>query len=268
MTDLSKFPVTRKWEVKDPTVLQLFSFPTPNGQKVSIALEELGLPYEAHRVTLKDADLRSPEFLSLNPNNKIPAIIDPQGPGGQPLRLFESGAILIYLADKAGKFLGRTPADRYKVIQWVMWQMGGVGPMFGQLGFFVKFAGREIDDPRPDDLYTVGTLAEIVSVERQQGSNIQVVLEGLHRVDIVQFDNTRPFYCVRAEHLRRELPQLSANNAAGEIYLTDLIGLRARAGEVVVVELDAVEVAGVNTPEQLLELEQRGHAAGLLGCSA
>jgi len=153
MADLSAFPITTKWPVEDPTKLQLFSYPTPNGIKVSCMLEETGLPYEAHRVTLEDANVRSPEFLSLNPNNKIPAIIDPDGPGGEPLGLFESGAILIYLGDKTGQFLGRTPADRYKVIQWLMWQMGGVGPMFGQMGFFVKFAGREVEDPRPRDRF-------------------------------------------------------------------------------------------------------------------
>ena len=154
MTDLSIFPVTRKWPVQDPGKLQLFSFPTPNGQKVSIMLEETGLPYEAHRVTLKDADVRSPEFLSLNPNNKIPAIIDPDGPGGQPLRLFESGAILLYLAEKTGKLLGRTEADRYHIIQWVMWQMGGLGPMGGQFNWAVRFAGREIEDPRVRERFT------------------------------------------------------------------------------------------------------------------
>jgi GST-like protein len=148
MTDLSQFPVTRKWAVKDPTVLQLFSFPTPNGQKVSIMLEEIGLPYEAHRVTLDDATVRSPEYLSLNPNNKIPAILDPNGPGGQPLRLFESGAILLYLAEKSGKLLGRTETERWHVIQWLMWQMGGLGPMGGQFNWVVRFAGKDIEDPR------------------------------------------------------------------------------------------------------------------------
>ncbi|TNC48362.1 glutathione S-transferase [Rubellimicrobium rubrum] len=153
MADLSAFPITRKWPVEDPTKLQLFSYPTPNGQKVSCMLEETGLPYEAHRVTLEDANVRSPEFLSLNPNNKIPAIIDPDGPGGQPLALFESGAILLYLAEKTGMFLGATPADRMTVIQWVMWQMGGLGPMLGQMGFFVKFAGKDIEDPRPRERF-------------------------------------------------------------------------------------------------------------------
>lgn len=157
MPDLSHFPVTRRWPVQDPSKIQLFSFPTPNGQKASIALEELGLPYEAHRVTLRDADVRSPEFLSLNPNNKIPAIIDPDGPGGEPIALFESGAILLYLAEKAGRLLGRTPADRWTVTQWVMWQMGGVGPMFGQFNWVVRYAGREIEDPRPRERFVEET---------------------------------------------------------------------------------------------------------------
>jgi GST-like protein len=153
MNDLSAFPITRRWPAQDPSVLQLYSFPTPNGQKVSIALEELALPYEPHRVTLADADVRSPEFLSLNPNNKIPAIIDPDGPDGAPIGLFESGAILLYLGKKTGRFLGETAADRARVTQWLMWQMGGLGPMLGQLGYFVKLGGREIEDPRPRRRY-------------------------------------------------------------------------------------------------------------------
>ena len=152
MADLSAFPITRRWVPEDPSVLQLFAFPTPNGVKASIALEELGLPYEPHRVTLSDDDVKSPEFLSLSPNNKIPAIIDPDGPGGEPLGLFESGAILIYLSEKTGN-LGGQGSDAYRVRQWLMWQMGGVGPMFGQLGFFYKFAGSEIEDPRPRQRY-------------------------------------------------------------------------------------------------------------------
>ncbi len=152
MADLSAFPITAKWPVEDSSKLQLFSYPTPNGIKVSLMLEETGLPYEAHRVTLADADVRSPEFLSLNPNNKIPAIIDPDGPDGQPIGLFESGAILIYLAEKTGMF-GGTGARRHHVHQWLMFQMGGVGPMFGQMGFFVKFGGAAIEDPRPRERY-------------------------------------------------------------------------------------------------------------------
>ena len=153
MADLSAFPITRRWVPQDPSVLQLFSFPTPNGVKVAIALEELGLDYEAHRVTLSDADVKSEAFLSLNPNNKIPAIIDPDGPDGAPLGLFESGAILLYLGDKTGRLMGASQAERAQVIQWVMWQMGGLGPMLGQLGYFVKFAGAEIEDPRPRDRF-------------------------------------------------------------------------------------------------------------------
>jgi GSH-dependent disulfide-bond oxidoreductase len=153
MSDLSAFPITRKWPAQHPERLQLYSLPTPNGVKVSIALEETGLPYEAHRVSFDTNDQLSPEFLSLNPNNKIPAIVDPNGPGGQPLALFESGAILVYLAAKTGQLMPTDEARRYETLQWVMWQMGGIGPMFGQLGFFHKFAGKDYDDKRPRDRY-------------------------------------------------------------------------------------------------------------------
>ncbi|MCE8006486.1 glutathione S-transferase N-terminal domain-containing protein [Aestuariivita sp.] len=153
MSALDQFPISRKWPAQNPKVIQLYSFPTPNGVKVSIALEEMGLPYEAHKVTLSDADVKSAEFLSLNPNNKIPAIIDPNGPDGTAVGLFESGAILIYLAEKSGMLIGTTAAERAQVIQWLMFQMGGLGPMFGQLGFFYKFAGSEIEDPRPRERY-------------------------------------------------------------------------------------------------------------------
>lgn len=153
MTDLSAFPITKKWPAQHPERLQLYSLPTPNGVKVSIALEETGLPYEPHLVSFEKQDQMSPEFLSLNPNNKIPAIIDPNGPGGKPLALFESGAILIYIADKTGKLLPKDPAARYEAIQWLVFQMGGIGPMFGQLGFFNKFAGKAYEDKRPRDRY-------------------------------------------------------------------------------------------------------------------
>jgi GST-like protein len=153
MTELAQFQITKRWPPTDPNVIQLYAFPTPNGVKASIALEELGLPYEAHRITLSDADVKSPEYLSLNPNNKIPAIIDPHGPGGAPIALWESGAILIYLGEKTGKLLGATEADKYQVLKWLMFQMGGVGPMFGQLGFFVKFAGSKVEDPVPRQRY-------------------------------------------------------------------------------------------------------------------
>jgi GST-like protein len=153
MNDLSALPITRKWPPLHPERLQLYSLPTPNGVKVSIMLEETGLPYEAHRVEFESGDQRSPEFLSLNPNNKIPAIIDPSGPGDRPLALFESGAILIYLAEKTGQLLPTDAARRYETIQWLMFQMGGIGPMFGQVGFFHKFAGRDYEDKRPRDRY-------------------------------------------------------------------------------------------------------------------
>lgn len=165
MLTLADFPVSKKWPAQNPDVLQLYSFPTPNGVKASIALEEMGIPYEAHRVSLSDADVKSPEFLSLNPNNKIPAIVDPNGPDG-PIGLFESGAILIYLAEKSGKLLGSTASDKAKIIQWLMFQMGGVGPMFGQLGFFYKFAGSEIKDPRPLDRYTNETKRLLAVLEK------------------------------------------------------------------------------------------------------
>jgi GST-like protein len=163
MTDLSAFPITRRWPAANPDVLQLYSYPTPNGIKVSTMLEEIGLPYEPHLVTLVDADVKSPEFLSLNPNNKIPAIIDPHGPDSRPMGLFESGAILIYLAEKTGKLIGRTAEDRYRIIQWVMFQMAGVGPMFGQLGFFVKFAGARVEDPIPRERY-IGEARRLLAV--------------------------------------------------------------------------------------------------------
>lgn len=153
MNDLSSFPITRKWPARHPERIQLYSLPTPNGVKASIMLEETGLPYEPHLVSFDTKDQLSPEFLSLNPNNKIPAIIDPDGPGGKPLALWESGAILIYLADKSGRFMPRDGAGRYETMQWLMFQMGGIGPMFGQVGFFHKFAGREIEDKRPRDRY-------------------------------------------------------------------------------------------------------------------
>src|SRR5471032_11466 len=153
MTDLSAFPITAKWPAKFPERLQLYSLPTPNGIKVSAMLEEIGLPYEAHLVSFETQDQMSPAFLSLNPNGKIPAILDPDGPGGKPLGLFESGAILQYLGEKTGKLLSADPARRYQAIQWLHFQMGGIGPMFGQVGFFHKFAGKDFPDKRPRDRY-------------------------------------------------------------------------------------------------------------------
>jgi GST-like protein len=153
MPDLSAFPITKRWPPKHPDRLQLYSLPTPNGVKVSIMLEEIELPYEPHLVDFGTNDQQTPEFFSLNPNGKIPAIVDPDGPGGKPLGLFESGAILEYLADKTGKFIPPDPVRRIETIQWVHFQMGGIGPMFGQVGFFNKFAGKEYEDKRPLQRY-------------------------------------------------------------------------------------------------------------------
>ncbi|MGE8102871.1 glutathione binding-like protein [Allorhizobium sp. NPDC080224] len=154
MADLSTFPITAKWPPADPGIIQLYSLPTPNGVKVSIALEELGLAYEPHLVDFGSNAQKSPEFVSLNPNGRIPALIDPDGPDGKPIGLFESGAILIYLADKAGKLLPKDGAARYTVLQWLMFQMGGVGPMFGQYGHFYKFAADKVkNNPYPAERY-------------------------------------------------------------------------------------------------------------------
>jgi len=174
MSDLSAFPITSQWPAKHPDRLQLYSMPTPNGVKVSIMLEEIGLPYEAHRVAFDKNEQLTPEFLSLNPNNKIPAILDPQGPGGKPLALFESGAILVYLADKTGKLMPSDPAARYGVLQWLMFQMGGIGPMFGQLGFFHKFAGKDYEDKRPRDRYVAESARLLGVLEKQLGQHTWV----------------------------------------------------------------------------------------------
>lgn len=153
MADLSAFPITRQFPAAHPDRLQLYSLPTPNGVKASIMLEEIGLPYEVHLVDIMKNETWTPDYLSLNPNGKIPAILDPDGPGGAPMGLWESGAILVYLADKTGQLIPTDPAARYETLQWVFWQMGAVGPMFGQLGFFHKFAGKDYEDKRPRDRY-------------------------------------------------------------------------------------------------------------------
>jgi GSH-dependent disulfide-bond oxidoreductase len=163
MSDLSAFPITKKWPAQHPERIQLYSLPTPNGVKVSIMLEETGLPYEPHLVRFDANEQLSAEFVSLNPNNKIPAILDPNGPGGRPLPLFESGAILLYLAEKAQQLLPKDAAGRYETLQWVMFQMGGIGPMFGQVGFFHKFAGKDFEDKRPRDRY-VGEAKRLLGV--------------------------------------------------------------------------------------------------------
>ena len=181
---LADFDITRRWVPTDPGKLQLYSYPTPNGVKVSIALEELGLPYEPHTVTLSDTDVKSPEFLSLNPNNKIPAIIDPDGPDGRPIGLFESGAILVYLAEKTGRLAGTTQAHRYEVLEWLMFQMGGVGPMLGQLGFFYAFKGAEIEDPRPRERYLAEARRLLDVIETRMEGRDWIAGDGFSIADI------------------------------------------------------------------------------------
>ncbi len=184
---LADFPITRRWPARHPDRIQLYSLPTPNGVKVSIALEEMGLPYEPHLVDFNKNDQLSPEFLSLNPNNKIPAIIDPDGPGGKPLPLFESGAILVYLADKSGKLMPKDPAARYETLQWLMFQMGGIGPFFGQVGFFVKFAGKDYEDKRPRDRY-VAEAKRLLAVLDKHLEGRQWILGGEYTIaDIATF---------------------------------------------------------------------------------
>jgi GST-like protein len=187
MTDLSAFSITKKWPARHPERIQLYSLPTPNGVKVSIMLEETGLPYEPHLVRFEANDQMSPEFLSLNPNNKIPAIIDPNGPGGKPLPLFESGAILLYLADKTGQFLPEDPAGRYETIQWLMFQMGGIGPMFGQLGFFHKFAGKEYEDKRPRDRYVAESKRLLGVLDRRLAGRTWITGDAYTIADIATF---------------------------------------------------------------------------------
>jgi len=187
MTDLSAFPITAKWPAQHPERLQLYSLPTPNGVKVSIMLEETGLAYEPHLVRFDTNDQMSPEFLSLNPNNKIPAIIDPNGPDGKPLPLFESGAILIYLAEKTGQFMPQDAAGRYETIQWVMFQMGGIGPMFGQLGFFHKFAGKECEDKRPRDRYVAEAKRLLAVLETRLSGRAWLMGDAYTIADIATF---------------------------------------------------------------------------------
>jgi GST-like protein len=183
----SDFAITNKWPPRYPDRIQLYSLPTPNGVKVSIALEELGLPYEPHLVSFDTSDQLSPEFLSLNPNNKIPAIIDPDGPGGKPLALFESGAILWYLAEKAGRLLPKDSKARYETLQWLMFQMGGVGPMFGQLGFFHKFAGKDYEDKRPRDRYVAESKRLLAVLDKRLQGRAWIMGEEYSIADIATF---------------------------------------------------------------------------------
>jgi GST-like protein len=187
MPELSAFPITRKWPPQHPERIQLYSLPTPNGVKVAIMLEETGLPYEPHLVSFDANEQKSPEFLSLNPNGKIPAVIDPQGPGGRPLALFESGAILIYLADKSGLFMPHDPAGRYETIQWLMFQMSAIGPMFGQVGFFNKFAGKDFEDKRPLQRYVAESKRLLAVLDRRLGEGSWIMGEDYGIADISTF---------------------------------------------------------------------------------
>lgn len=188
MADLSAFPVTRLFPARNPDVIQLYSLATPNGVKVSIALEELGLPYEVHKVDISTDIQKHPDFVSLNPNGRIPAILDPDGPGGKPLGLFESGAILIYLAEKTGKLLPKDPALRYETLAWLNWQMGGVGPMFGQFGHFFKFAADKVaNNPYPAERYRNETRRLLGIIEERLDGRTFLVNEELTIADIATF---------------------------------------------------------------------------------
>jgi GSH-dependent disulfide-bond oxidoreductase len=187
MTDLSAFPITAKWPAQHPDRIQLYSLPTPNGVKVSVMLEETGLPYEPHTVRFDANDQMSPAFLSLNPNNKIPAILDPNGPDGKPFALFESGAILFYLASKSGQLMPQDTAGRYETLQWVMFQMGGIGPMFGQLGFFNKFAGKDYEDKRPRDRYVAESRRLLGVLEQRLTEREWIMGDAYSIADIATF---------------------------------------------------------------------------------
>ena len=184
---LASFPITGHWPPRHPDRLQLYSLPTPNGVKVSIMLEEAGLPYEPHRVDFEKKEQLSPEFLSISPNNKIPAILDPNGPGGMPLALFESGAILIYLAEKTGRFMPQDAAGRYQAIQWLMFQMGGIGPMFGQVGFFNKFGGKDYEDKRPRDRYVAEARRLLTVLDRRLAGRNWILGDDYGIADIATF---------------------------------------------------------------------------------
>jgi len=223
MPELTAFPITQKWPAQHPDRLQLYSLPTPNGVKVSIMLEEIGLPYEPHLVSFDSQDQLSPAFLSLNPNGKIPAILDPNGPDGRPLALFESGAILYYLAEKTGQLVPREASRRYETLQWLMFQMGGIGPMFGQLGFFHKFAGKDYEDKRPRDRYVAESRRLLGVLDDQLAGRSWLVGEVYTIADIATFPwvrNLVGFYDARAlvgfddfKHVARALEAFVARPA-------------------------------------------------------
>lgn len=223
MSDLSAFPITRKWPARYPERLQLYSLPTPNGVKVSVMLEETGLPYEPHLVDFDRNDQSSSEFRSLNPYGKIPAILDPNGPGGRALPLFESGAILIYSADKTGMYVPRDAALRYQAIQWLMFQVGGVGPMFGQVGFFHKFAGKDFEDKRPRERYVAETKRLLAVLDARLAERAWLMGDSYSIADIATFPwvrNLVGFYgagdlvgIAEYQHVRRALEAFLARPA-------------------------------------------------------
>ncbi len=225
MTNLRAFPITKKWPAQHPDRIQLYSLPTPNGVKVSIMLEETGLPYEAHLVSFEKNDQMSPAFLSLGVNNKIPALLDPNGPGGKPLPLFESGAILVYLAAKSGQLMPKDDAGKYECLQWVMFQMGGIGPMFGQLGFFHKFAGKEFEDKRPRDRYVAESKRLLGVLNTQLASRDWILGRDYSIADIATFPwvrNLVGFYGAgdlvefdQFPHVKRALDAFVARPAVG-----------------------------------------------------
>jgi GST-like protein len=214
MSDLSDYAVTKKWPARHPERLQLYSLPTPNGVKVSVMLEETGMPYEPQLVRFDRNDQASAEFRSLNPYGKIPAILDPNGPGGRPLALFESGAILIYLAEKTGQFLPQDAAARYQTLQWLMFQMGGIGPMFGQLGFFHRFAGKDYEDTRPRDRYVAETQRLLGVLEERLAARTWIMGEEYTIADMAVFPWVRNLigYYEAADLVRfSEFPHVGAS---------------------------------------------------------
>jgi GSH-dependent disulfide-bond oxidoreductase len=187
-------------------MIQLYTWGTPNGKKVSIMVEELGIPYEVHAINLQKGDQYKPDYLAINPTNKIPAIIDTEGPDGKPLTLFESGAILIYLAEKTGKLWPKDMRKRYEVIQWLMFQMGGVGPIFGQANYFFR-AQEKV--PQAIDRFHKEALRLYTVLDKQLGQ--QEFLAGdysiadiatypwvwrheMHQVQLEQFPNVKRWY--------------------------------------------------------------------------
>jgi GSH-dependent disulfide-bond oxidoreductase len=184
---LHDFPISKRWPARHPERLQLYSSPTQNGVKISAMLEEIGLPYEPHFIDLGQGDNHTAEFLSLNPNGRIPATRDPDGANGTPLILFESGAILVYLAEKTGKLLPSDAALRYQTIQWVFFQTSAMGPMFGQLGYFFKAGGREIEDKRPLERYRMEAMRLLQVLDNRLAGRIWVMGDDVTIADLACF---------------------------------------------------------------------------------